>query len=507
MDIYIQLNGTNNYMQVSGTPLIDRVRYNRKYEKLIKANNGLISYNDIYICRSIMFYNDTLYSSIGYPSYYFINQLKPSKNNAKRIIASIYHIDPTGTMPLLNNYYAINKVYQQTIKFRLVSYKPRKIPIVFKPLINIFEKLLKNHSKSFYVRVFYEFCITNELLSLILKPQSNKDLKDLSGLNEIIDNDHQQQQQQQQQRQRPGQGQAVLMDKQIPIENDFMINTQQQQVLDTQSIFSQYKSNETVMMKLKKKITFNLEQLIHKHTSVQKFFYLYELYLINDTSNDLVWGSKYNVNLFHAKIRYFLLMKRHEQMTLHLLLQNFHLHEIPWLQISINKCHQYTQVIDIFAKFLYFIFNELLIQLIRSTFYITDSEIYKNRALYYNKLIWSHIIYNQSNHIFQAISMIQFQQILSDPLRILGISHLRYLPKKNSVRPLINMSKPFIYKNQQGKKIKYFPSLNKSLELIFYILRDYIRQYPQLIGSAINGSFDLYQKYFHYINHIRAKWI
>ena len=101
--------------------------------------------------------------------------------------------------------------------------------------------------------------------------------------------------------------------------------------------------------------------------------------------------------------------------------------------------------------------------------------------------------------------MIQFQQILSDPLRILGISHLRYLPKKNSVRPLINMSKPFIYKNQQGKKIKYFPSLNKSLELIFYILRDYIRQYPQLIGSAINGSFDLYQKYFHYINHIRAK--
>ena len=80
-------------------------------------------------------------------------------------------------------------------------------------------------------------------------------------------------------------------------------------------------------------------------------------------------------------------------MTLHLLLQNFHLHEIPWLQISINKCHQYTQVIDIFAKFLYFIFNELLIQLIRSTFYITDSEIYKNRVLYYNKLIWSHIIY------------------------------------------------------------------------------------------------------------------
>ena len=189
-----------------------------------------------------MFYNDTLYSSIGYPSYYFINQLKPSKNNAKRIIASIYHIDPTGTMPLLNNYYAINKVYQQTIKFRLVSYKPRKIPIVFKPLINIFEKLLKNHSKSFYVRVFYEFCITNELLSLI-KPQSNKDLKDLSGLNEIIDTDHQQQQQQQQQRQRPGQGQAVLF-TQIPIENDFMINTQQQQVLDTQSIFSQYKSNE-----------------------------------------------------------------------------------------------------------------------------------------------------------------------------------------------------------------------------------------------------------------------
>lgn len=98
---------------------------------------------------------------------------------------------------------------------------------------------------------------------------------------------------------------------------------------------------------------------------------------------------------------------------------------------------------EIFYEFLYYVFDSLLIPLIRCNFYVTDSSKHKYRIFYFRHDVWRCI----AEPATAALKANLLEEVnLKDALRILdsrklGTSHLRLLPKGLTLRPIMNLKR------------------------------------------------------------------
>lgn len=123
---------------------------------------------------------------------------------------------------------------------------------------------------------------------------------------------------------------------------------------------------------------------------------------------------------------------------------------------------------EIFYEFLYYVFDSLLIPLIRCNFYVTDSSRHKYRIFYFRHDIWRCI----AEPATAALKTDLLEEIkLKDALRILdsrklGTSHLRLLPKDSTVRPIMNLRRRVPLR---GNQKMLGPSINSILAPIYSV--------------------------------------
>ena len=94
-----------------------------------------------------------------------------------------------------------------------------------------------------------------------------------------------------------------------------------------------------------------------------------------------------------------------------------------------------------FNEFLYYVFDSLLIPLIRSNFYVTESSIHRYRLFFFRHDVWRCVaepaMAGLKVKMFEEVKLGEAMQILGS--RRLGFSQIRLLPKETGMRPIMNL--------------------------------------------------------------------
>lgn len=132
----------------------------------------------------------------------------------------------------------------------------------------------------------------------------------------------------------------------------------------------------------------------------------------------------------------------------HALTQALQVADLTWLRPPDSNGQRLNQSDankrrEIFHEFLYYVFDSLLIPLIRCSFYVTESGTHRYQIFYFRHDVWASIakstITELKGDMFEEIGLDEAQRILDS--RRLGYGHLRLLPKGDKIRLITNLRK------------------------------------------------------------------
>ena len=149
---------------------------------------------------------------------------------------------------------------------------------------------------------------------------------------------------------------------------------------------------------------------------------------------------------------------------------------------------------EIFLEFLYYLFDSLLIPLIRSNFHVTESNVHRNRLFYFRHDVWRALaeptLAEIKGSMFEEINTMNALKVLG--ARTLGFSQVRLLPKANGMRPIMNLRRR-VNRLKNGKSV-LGRSINSVMTPVFNVL-DYVKKKdPANVGSALFSVGDMYPK-------------
>jgi telomerase reverse transcriptase len=199
----------------------------------------------------------------------------------------------------------------------------------------------------------------------------------------------------------------------------------------------------------------------------------------------------HNISLLLTNIDRFVRMRRHETLSLHEVQQNLKLNCIPWLcppGVPVNAKVSQTdrdKRLELLLELLYYLFDSFLIPLIRSHFYVTESNVHRNHLFYFRHDVWRIVSQPSLTDLrftmFSGLSGRDLRQARNS--RLLGYSQVRLLPKDIGARPIINLRRKMT-KNVNGKLV-LSTNTNSRLMPVFAALNYERDQQPQRLGSSL----------------------
>ncbi|POR39451.1 Telomerase reverse transcriptase [Tolypocladium paradoxum] len=221
--------------------------------------------------------------------------------------------------------------------------------------------------------------------------------------------------------------------------------------------------------------------------------------LSNIIPNEL-WGDGdtmcHNKTTFLHNVDHFIKLRRFESMTLHEISQGLKVADLAWLrtpghggqrlsQTDLNKRH------EIFHEFLYYVFDSLLIPLIRSNFYVTESNTHRSEVFYFRHDVWRLIAEPEmaelKTNMFEEVKLNEAQRVLDS--RRLGFSQVRLLPKGSKLRPIMNLKRKQLRK---ASSRVLGPSINSVLKPVYSVLAFEKDANPLKLGSSLFSPSDIY---------------
>ncbi|OQE32998.1 hypothetical protein PENFLA_c001G08043 [Penicillium flavigenum] len=215
-----------------------------------------------------------------------------------------------------------------------------------------------------------------------------------------------------------------------------------------------------------------------------------------------------NVKLVLRDVDRFIKLRRFESLSLHEVCKGIKITSIPWLgpqvqttstsetrsKIALSDLHKRT---ELFHEFIFWIFDSILIPLIRSHFYVTESQTHRNRLFYFRHDLWQQLTKQPFGDLkatmFEELEPDQAQRVLAR--RSLGFGALRLLPKSTGLRPILNLRKRAWKESSWGKSRKYLAaSINSSITPIYNMLTYECQQVPAKLGSSMLSIGDMHRR-------------
>ncbi|RSL70645.1 hypothetical protein CEP53_001789 [Fusarium sp. AF-6] len=213
------------------------------------------------------------------------------------------------------------------------------------------------------------------------------------------------------------------------------------------------------------------------------------------------WGDedvqKHNESMIMQKIDHFVKLRRFETMSLHEMSQDLKV-DIAWLQPpgSTGQKPSKTDTAkrhEIFHEFLYFVFDSLLIPLIRNNFYVTESNTHRYQVFYFRHEVWKHIaepaMADLKADMFEEVRLDNALTVLQS--RRLGFSQVRLLPKGDKLRPIMNLRRRAL---TRGASKILGPSINTILGPVHTLLKLERDINPSKLGSTMFSVSDIYTR-------------
>lgn len=226
-----------------------------------------------------------------------------------------------------------------------------------------------------------------------------------------------------------------------------------------------------------------------------------------------LFGSRHNQNLIFDTIGEFVRLRRFESFNLHQIAQSFRFADVDWAlpprasrkrRLSRHDAEARKKIV---LEVLYWLFDGLLIPLLRTTFYVTETAAYRNRVLYFRQDDW---------HVLSRPVLGQLKETLFEPLtraealammssRKLGYSHVRLLPKETGVRPIVNLRRRSTKQVHNAKKIDQEEGKSKSKRArAAAVPTAKQRKESLMLGQSINY---ILQSVFHVLTYEKSRML
>uniref|UniRef100_A0A093VGH0 Telomerase reverse transcriptase n=1 Tax=Talaromyces marneffei PM1 TaxID=1077442 RepID=A0A093VGH0_TALMA len=209
-----------------------------------------------------------------------------------------------------------------------------------------------------------------------------------------------------------------------------------------------------------------------------------------------------NQRVLMHQVDRFIRISRFESFSLHEVCNGFKITSLRWLEppscsssngqrIALSDLRKRT---EIFHEFIYYIFDSLLIPLIRTNFYVTESQVHKNRLFYFRHDVWRSLIEKPLTDIkssmFEEIKRDRVSRVLQS--KQLSWSAVRLLPKATGARPIINLRRRVV--KHIGNHSYLGPSTNSIMTPVFNMLSYEKDRNPELLGSSMFSVSDMYPR-------------
>ncbi|KAK6495865.1 hypothetical protein TWF481_002910 [Arthrobotrys musiformis] len=221
-----------------------------------------------------------------------------------------------------------------------------------------------------------------------------------------------------------------------------------------------------------------------------------------------LWGAGKpalkNRDVFFGHMEKFVKLRRYETLSLHDVMQGFKLTDFTWLhqkqpntngKIKLDAADT-KHCTSLLCEFIYYLFDSLVIPLIRAHFYVTESTADKNRTCYFRHDVWRKLT---ASHVNKLISTM-FTDITSQRARAImqrraaKFSTVRLLPKVTGVRVLSNLKRrPMEVDSKTGRRI-LGRSINQILKPNHVALTFEKNRQPQAVGAALFSMGEILRK-------------
>jgi hypothetical protein len=201
------------------------------------------------------------------------------------------------------------------------------------------------------------------------------------------------------------------------------------------------------------------------------------------------FGSPRNLDKVKGKITVFVHLRKGEGFPNKLLVEGLKVTEIDWLWGSDKEKKtksDHEAATALLQSTMRWLFCKYLTPLLRSVFYITESEFSARRLLYYRKPVWS--IFR--NLAVQNLVRSHYRNITAEQASGSTVSRLKLLPKTSGVRPVAMLSYvdsvEDIHRNP-SKERNFQSSTNAKLSSLYEVLRHEHQEHPEAFGSGLLG--------------------
>lgn len=209
-----------------------------------------------------------------------------------------------------------------------------------------------------------------------------------------------------------------------------------------------------------------------------------------------------NQRTIFKQVDRFIRMRRFESLNLHEVCQGLKVTCIPWLEppnISSKICRTDLQKrTELLHEFIYFLYDSIVIPLIRTSFYVTESQIHRNRLFFFRHDVWRQLteqpLTDLKSSVFEELKPEMARSVLGR--RSLGYSSLRLLPKTTGVRPVLNLRRrAWVKCKWPGKQGFYLgPSINSAVTPIYNMLNYERTRGPEALGSSLRCVGDIHSR-------------
>jgi telomerase reverse transcriptase len=201
--------------------------------------------------------------------------------------------------------------------------------------------------------------------------------------------------------------------------------------------------------------------------------------------------GKHNWKMFLRSVDRFVVLRRFETMTLAQVCQDLRIKCIGWMRpphshaSSAMSRTDYNKRLEILQELMYYIFDSLLIPLLRSNFYITESGVHRNKLFFFRHDVWRRLsepsLAFLRLNLYKPMKPSEVRKTFES--RSLGYSNVRLLPKAEGARPITNLKRRML-KSAGGKRI-LGASINTQLAPVFNAFGYERKLNPDRLGGAI----------------------
>ncbi|KFV57467.1 Telomerase reverse transcriptase, partial [Tyto alba] len=251
-----------------------------------------------------------------------------------------------------------------------------------------------------------------------------------------------------------------------------------------------------------------LRELLKQHSSHwQGGLFLVEWFF----SPAELWGSNHNKCRFLKNVKAFISMGKFAKLSLQELMWKMRVNDCTWLRLvkgdHFVPAYEHCFREELLAKFLYWLMDTYVVELLRSFFYITETMFQKNMLFYYRKFIWGKL---QSIGIRNHFAKVHLRALSSEEIEAVRqkkyvpmASKLRFIPKANGLRPIVKVSgvveaRAFSRESREKKMHHY----NTRLKNLFSVLNYERTINTSFIGSSVFGKDDIYKTWKKFVTKV-----